>query len=69
MPLLQVGRLMSDVGGEFRDGKLLCEFTHSQRFTIRGEDFDLASDDLYLMLASGTASGQWRCFVRGTNCQ
>ncbi|XP_037068880.1 putative ferric-chelate reductase 1 homolog [Pollicipes pollicipes] len=50
------GPLVSDFSSEYRDGLLLCEFTHSPRFTVRGEDFDLVSDDLHLMMVSGTAS-------------
>ncbi|KAF0292622.1 putative ferric-chelate reductase 1 [Amphibalanus amphitrite] len=50
------GLLVSDVTSQYRDGLLICEFTHSARFTIRGQDFDLGKDGLHLMIASGTTS-------------
>ncbi|XP_037092732.1 putative ferric-chelate reductase 1 homolog [Pollicipes pollicipes] len=47
------GELVTDFSSEYRDGFLLCEFTHAARFSVGDETADLASSDLHLMVSSG----------------
>ena len=44
---------VSEVSGRFEDGILSCRFKKDARFSMRGIDFDLNTDEYYILLASG----------------